>query len=104
MSKEEDRAAAIDKMLGQVRSLFDGLPHAPDVRELEQRFLEYERQMRGWITSPPPASDRAALKAQLSELMLALVAVRRRHGAATMPPPPVSVSLSTAPPAPDKER
>jgi hypothetical protein len=99
MSKEEDRAAAIEKTLGHVRAMFDGLPHSPDVRELEQRFAEHEREMRGWVTNPPPASDRATLKAQLGELMLALVAVRRRHGAKTVPPPPVSVSISAAPPA-----
>ena len=99
MSKEEDRLAAIEKTLGNVRALFDGLPHSPDVQELEQRFREHEREMRGWVTNPPPAPDRANLKAQLSELMLALVAVRHRHGAKTMPPPPVSVSITMAPPA-----
>jgi hypothetical protein len=99
MSKEEDRIAAIEKTLGPVRGLFDGLPHAPDVQELEQRFREHEREMRGWVTNPPPANDRATLKAQLGELMMALVAARRRHGAKTMPPPPVSVSITAAPPA-----
>jgi hypothetical protein len=99
MSKEEDRVAAIEKMLGSVRSLFDGLPRTPDVQELEQRFAEHETQMRRWVTNPPPAPDRAAFKAQLGELMLALAAARRRYGAKTMPPPPVSVSFSAAPPA-----
>jgi hypothetical protein len=99
MSKEEDRFAAIEKMLGQVEGLFEGLPPAPDVEELRQRFVVHAAEMRGWVTSPPPAPERATLKAQLSEVMLALVAVRHRHGVKTMPPPPVSVSLSTAPPA-----
>jgi hypothetical protein len=98
MSKEEDRLAAIEKMLGQVESLFEGLPPAPDVEELRQRFIAHAAEMRGWVTSPPPASERAVLKAQISEVMLALVALRHRHGAKTMPPPPVSVSISTAPP------
>jgi hypothetical protein len=105
MSKEEDRLVAIEKALGNVRSLFDGLPHTPDVQELEQRFSEHEASMRLWVTNPPPASDRAMLKAQLGELMLALVAARHRHGAKTMPPPPVSMSMSTVPPdGADKEK
>ena len=99
MSKEEDRLAAIEKALGPVRSLFDGLPHSPDVQELEQRFAEHEAEMRRWVTDPPPAPHRAALKAQLGELMFALVAARRRYGAKTMPPPPVSVTMSSVPPA-----
>jgi hypothetical protein len=99
MSKEEDRLAAIEKMLGQVESLFEGLPPAPDVEELRQRFIAHAAEMRGWVTHPPPAPERAALKAQISEVMLGLVAARHRHGAKTMPPPPVSVSMSTAPPA-----
>jgi hypothetical protein len=98
MSKEEDRLAAIEKMLGQVESLFDGLPSSPDVEELRQRFVAHASEMRGWVTHPPPGPERAALKAQISEVMLALVAARHRHGAKTMPPPPVSVSISTSPP------
>ncbi len=104
MSKEEDRLAAIEKTLGNVRSLFDGLPHTPDVQELEQRFAEHEREMRTWVTHPPPAPDRANLKAQLGELMMALVSARHRHGAKTMPPPPVSVSIPAAPLSVEEKR
>ena len=98
MSKEEERRVAIEKTLGPIRSLFDGLPDAPEVQELKLRFSGHQEEMRRWVTNPPPPPDRAALKAQLGEVTLALVAVRRRYGANTMPPPPVSVSFSAAPP------
>ena len=86
-----------------MRALFDGLPHSPDVQELEQRLVQHEADLRLWVTNPSSV-DRVTLKAQLGELTLAIAAARRRHGQKTMPPPPVSVTLPTAPPPPVEDK
>ena len=90
MSSPEEKSAVIEKALAHVRDLFEGLPHTPEVQELQQRFTEHEAAMRRWVTDSPSVDDRSHMKAMLAELMFALAAVRRRHGVKTMPPPPVT--------------
>ena len=53
------------------------LADAPEVQELKLRFSGHEAEMRRWVTDPPPAPDRAALKAQLGEVTLALMFLHR---------------------------